>query len=177
MRRPRLRTALILTALGAAIALAVPVLGSGEGDTSKAGLRTYILRFGPVSLGGYEVRQDTSSTPSPRMNGYIVGMRAYAADARGRPIPIRRLMLHHVLFKDLGARNGDRHDGACPDIPRERFYGTGEEHQTLALPAGYGVPIRPRDRWQISWMLMNHRQQGDTGYIYYRVTVDTRRKL
>src|SRR2546430_15384930 len=85
-------------------------------------------------------------------------------------------MLPQVLFKALGARDGDRHDGACPDIPRERFYGTGEEHQALALPDGYGVPIRRTDRWQISWMLMNHRQQRDTGYIYYRVTVDTERR-
>jgi plastocyanin len=177
MRRMRLRTALILAALAAAVALAVPVLGLGEGETGRTSLKTYTLRFGPVSLGGYEVRQDTSATVSPRVNGYIVGMRSYVADARGHPIPIRRLMLHHVLFKDLGARDGDRHDGACPSIPRERFYGTGEEHQTLALPDGYGVPIRRSDRWQISWMLMNHRQQGDRGYIYYRVTVDTKRKL
>ena len=177
MRRLRLRPALTLAALAVAVALAVPVLGLGEGETSKTGLRTYTLRYGPVALGGYEVRQDTSPVASPRVNGYIVGMRAYVADARGHPIPIQRLMLHHVLFKDLGARNGDRHDGACPGIPRERFYGTGEEHQALALPEGYGVPIRRTDRWQISWMLMNHRQQGDTGYIYYRVTVDTTRRL
>ena len=177
MNRARLRPALILVALVAAVALATPMLGLGEGGHSKPRLKTYTLRFGPVTLGGYEVRQDTSAVANPKVNGYIVGMRSYVGDAAGHPIPIRRLMLHHVLFKNLGARNGDRHDGACPDIPRERFYGTGEEHQALALPTGYGVPIRRSDRWQISWMLMNHRQQSDRGYIYYRVTVDTQRKL
>ena len=65
MRRLRLRPALTLAALAVAVVLAVPVLGSGEGETSKTGLRTYTLRYGPVALGGYEVRQDTSPIASP----------------------------------------------------------------------------------------------------------------
>src|SRR5256714_14721536 len=167
MHRLRLRPALILMALVAEAALATPMLGLGEGGHSKPRLKTYTLRFGPVTLGGYEVRQDTSAVANPKVNGYIVGMRSYVGDAAGHPIPIRRLMLHHVLFKDLGARNGDRHDGACPDSPRERFYGTGEDHQALALPAGHGVAVRRSDRWLVSGLLLQHRPPDGGGYPYY----------
>jgi plastocyanin len=139
--------------------------------------RTFKLRFGPVSLDGYQVKQNSDQVRTPRVNGYITGMRAHVVDRKGREIPIRRLMLHHVLFTNRGARDGDRHDGTCPGLNRERFYGTGEEHQVLDLPSGFGVPIRKRDRWWAAWMLMNHRPQRDVGYIQYDVTVETARKL
>jgi plastocyanin len=102
-------------------------------------------------------------------------MSAFVVDRKGRRIPVKRLMLHHVLFTNKGRFDGDRHDGTCPGIPRERFMGTGEETQVLDLPEGYGIPIHKRDRWQAAWMLMNHRKLRDVGYIEYDVTVETRK--
>src|SRR4051794_11789037 len=142
-----------------------------------AGERTYKLRFGPISLNGYQVRQNSDPVRTPKVRGYITHMRAHVVDKRGRDIPIQRVMLHHVLFTNRGRFDGDRHDGTCPGIPRERFMGTGEEHQVLDLPAGYGIPVRAGDRWMAAWMLMNHRQQRDKGYIEYDVTVETGKKL
>jgi plastocyanin len=144
---------------------------------ASASERTYHLRFGPVALNGYQVRQNSDPVKTPRVTGYITHMRAHVVDRQGRDIPIQRLMLHHVLFTNRGRFDGDRHDGTCPGIPRERFMGTGEEHQELALPPGYGVPIKKGDRWMAAWMLMNHRKQRDVGYIQYDVTVETSRKL
>jgi plastocyanin len=139
---------------------------------------TYTLRFGPLKLNGYQVRQNTDYVKTPGVNGYITKMVATVVDKKGRPIPIQRVMLHHVLFVNRGRNDhGDRHDGSCPKLPRERFYGTGEEHQTLDLPPGYGVPLRKKDRWTAAWMLMNHRKQRDVGYIQYKVTVETAKKL
>jgi plastocyanin len=77
-----------------------------------------------------------------------------------------------VVFLNEGARTGDRHDGFCPDLPRERFYGNGEEDEELQLPPGYGYPIGAHDRWRMSWMVMNHRNRQDKGWIEYTVTVD-----
>jgi plastocyanin len=158
----------IATAAIALLAVASP---------ASAAERTYKLRFGPIALDGYQVKQNSDPVRNPRVNGYITRMRAHVVDKRGRDIPIQRVMLHHVLFTNRGVRDGDRHDGACPGLNRERFYGTGEEHQVLDLPAGYGVPIKKRDRWWAAWMLMNHRQKRDIGYVEYDVTVETARKL
>src|SRR4051795_11130607 len=163
----RLRTAPPAAAL-ALLLLAAPAFASEH---------TYKLRFGPVALNGYQVRQNSDPVRTPRVDGYITHMRAHVVDKRGRDIPIQRLMLHHVLFTNRGRFDGDRHDGTCPGIPRERFMGTGEEHQVLDLPAGYGIPVRAGDRWMAAWMLMNHRQKRDTGYIEYDVTVETAKKL
>src|SRR3954468_19292950 len=140
---------------------------------ASAGAHTYKLRFGQIALGGYQVKQNSDQVRTPRVTGYITHMRAHVVDRRGCDIPIQRLMLHHVLFTNRGVRDGDRHDGSCPGLGRERFFGTGEEHQVLDLPPGYGIPIKKRDRWWAAWMLMNHKQHTDVGYIEYDVTVET----
>jgi hypothetical protein len=85
-------------------------------------------------------------------------------------------MLHHVIFSDAGRPGAPRPDGTCPSAP-ERFYGTGEEHETMRLPAGYGYRFSSGDRWQLAWMLMNHRSKPEADYIEYRVTVDTSARL
>jgi plastocyanin len=144
---------------------------------ASAAERTFKLRFGPKALDGYQVRQNTDWVKTPRVNGYITAMKAHVVDRRGRDIPIQRVMLHHVLFVNRGVHDGDRHDGSCPGLPRERFFGTGEEHQELRLPPGYGIPIRKKDRWTAAWMLMNHKQDRDRGYIEYDVTVETSKRL
>src|SRR3954447_20597059 len=159
-----------------AIAAAAIVLLAAA-SPAAAGVHTYKLRFGPIALGGYQVKQNSDPVRNPRVNGYITHMRAHVVDKQGHDIPIQRLMLHHVLFTNRGRFDGDRHDGTCPGIPRERFMGTGEEHQVLDLPPGYGIPVRKADRWMAAWMLMNHRQKRDVGYIEYDVTVETSKKL
>jgi plastocyanin len=157
--------------------LALVALLSVAVAPASASERTYKLRLGPIALDGYQVKQNSDPVRTPRVNGFITRMRAHVVDRSGRDIPVQRLMLHHVLFTDRGVHDGDRHDGACPSLARERFYGTGEEHQVLDLPPGYGIPIRKRDRWWAAWMLMNHKQRRDVGYIEYDVTVETARTL
>jgi plastocyanin len=153
------------------------VLLAVAASPASARERTYKLRFGPIALDGYQVKQNSDPVRTPRVNGFITRMKAHVVDRKGRDIPVKRLMLHHVLFTNRGVHDGDRHDGACPKLARERFFGTGEEHQVLDLPGGYGIPIRKRDRWWAAWMVMNHKQKRDVGYIEYDVTVETARKL
>jgi hypothetical protein len=124
-------------------------------------LVTKTMRGSPIRAGNYEVVSDTVRTPAPRLAGSIVRMHARMVDSAGRPMSPQRLRLHHVVFLNLGARTGDRHDGSCPELPRERFYGNGEEDEELQLPSGYGYPVGARDRWRMSWMVMNHRNQQE----------------
>jgi plastocyanin len=153
-----------------ALALACPAVAA-------ASEHTYTGRIGPIALPGFEVGYDTAHVKGPAVDGFITGMTADVVDRRGERIPVDRVMLHHVLFSDRGTRDGERHDGACPSIPRERIYGTGEEHQRLRLPPGYGIPIHARDRWQAAWMLMNHRARRRLAYVEYRIRVETSKRL
>ena len=146
---------------------------------AEARIKTVKVRQGPFVVDPYEVRYTDPKqrgVRAPKLKGYIVRMHARVVDRRGRPIPVRKLMLHHVLYKNLGRFKGDRPRGICNEW-KESFYGTGEENQPLRLPRGYGYRIRKRDRWQISWMLMNHRPRKLRAYIQYTAKIETRRKL
>ena len=95
-------------------------------------------------------------------------------DADGTQVPINRLMLHHIVFANLGQHDRPASATApatpsrcstpaarCP-ASAERFYAAGEERAKLRLPQGYGYPIKADDRWGMTWMLMNHRNRADT---------------
>jgi plastocyanin len=165
----------LLRILPVVLILAGATLIAGElaRSTASGGVRTVTLRYGPMSLDSYEVESRTSWPQTPRMDGFITKMSARLVDARGDAIPLSRVMLHHVLFANEGGPGrGDRADGACPAIPRERFFGRGEEGRTLDLPEGYGYPISSSDRWRMGWMLMNHTYARETAYIEYTMTID-----
>src|SRR4051794_7953300 len=104
-------------------------------------------------------------------------MSAQVVDRQNRPIPIRRVMLHHLLFLNDGRKKGARHDAFCPDIPRERFFGRGEEGLELNLPDGYGYRVLKGERWRMNWMLMNHTDRPEAAFIEYRVTIEKSRRL
>jgi plastocyanin len=144
---------------------------------APAAVQTYTERVGPVQVGGYEVRQDVSVAPHAPVDGYITNMEVDVVDASGAPVPIYRLMLHHIVFANL-----NRQDATCngflgfderPSAPfsSERFYAAGEERAKMALPAGYGYKLNPRDTWGLLYMLMNHRPSTDQAYIQYKYRV------
>ena len=149
--------------------LLLPLLPTGSAAAAE---RTVTLRTGPYTLGGFSVQRRTVRPPTPGVDGFITRMRARIVDERGVPIDPRRLMLHHLLFLNDGRFEGDRYDGTCTKLPRERFFGVGEEQQRLDLPAGYGYPIRAKDSWRMNWMLMNHRRTPDTAFIEFTMTID-----
>jgi len=162
MRRP----ALLVAFLGALL-LVLPVATAG------AKQRTITKRFGPIGIGPYAVKYKTSKFPTPQVNGHIVRMHARIVDRAGRQMPVSRMMLHHLTFKDLGVPGRTRRDITyCKGNLGERFYGTGEEDRELVFPAGYGYKTRARDRWHANWMLMNHGPKSDKAWIEYTVTVD-----
>ncbi|HEX2231906.1 MAG TPA: hypothetical protein VHG69_00895 [Thermoleophilaceae bacterium] len=152
---------------------------------SAAAAEQVTLRYGPIQLSPYELKRAdvTYGIPTPQRDGFITAMEAEVVDGAGRPVPIQRVMLHHVVFLNAGARLGERRDATCdrfalfdaetrlPAIA-ERFFAVGEEREKLILPPGHGYPIRAADRWAMTWMLMSHRSRRDTVFIQYKVTVD-----
>jgi plastocyanin len=169
----------------AAIALGVTLLDGGWATAAyyevepRGKLVTVTARHGPFEVPPYSAAYttpDSQRVRTPNVDGYLVRMHARVVDARGRPIPVRRMMLHHVVYANRGRFDGDRHDPTCPHVS-ESFYGTGEENQTLRFPPGYGYRVRKGDRWDTSWMLMNHRGRTERAYIEYRATIDTSREL
>jgi plastocyanin len=130
--------------------------------------RTFTLRAGPYTMGGYDTQFIKERVPAPQFNGSVVRMHASLVDARGRRVTIRDGMLHHVFF-----RNADvlRVKGHCTARQPEVFYSTGEENETLALPHGYGYGLRKHADWRLSAMLMSHRMAPKRVYIQYSVRV------
>jgi hypothetical protein len=183
----------IAALLGACVAVLLVTAGDDERSSAAAqlpatavteppashhadpGLKTYVFRVGPFSIGGYQTFRHNDIVKPPPVKGSIVGMDVRVVDTAGDEIPQSQLMLHHNVFTNGGPDNR-RDDGACPHRSvTERFYGTSEELRPLTLPRGYGYPTDPQDRWKMIWMVMNHRHERREAYVEYRVTVDPAR--
>src|SRR4051812_32152896 len=146
---------------------------------AAAETKTETFRF-PVEVKGYQVKQDmTFGVEHPKVDGYITGMSANVVDADGTPVPINRLMLHHIVFAQVGEQNPicSTYTGfdAAQKLPglATPFYGAGEERNVLALPPGYGLKLGANDPWLMTWMLMNHRKTEDKAFIQWKVTTTT----
>jgi plastocyanin len=163
-----------------ALVLAAPAVAAPKTET---------FRYGPVSIGPYQVLQKDLilDVPKPAVDGYVTHMEVDVVDTNGAQMPISRLMLHHIVFLNLGAQVGAKQDGTCSTITSfntrtafpayaERFYAAGEERAKMRLPDGYGYPTKAADKWAMTAMLMNHRGKTDTAYIQYSVTYDTEPK-
>jgi plastocyanin len=169
-------------ALVAAMMLAAP---------ASAAPQQLTYRYGPIALDRFEVDQGTAfgAVPKPEVDGYVTHMEVDVVDANGQPISPKRLMLHHVVFLNLGAPGRfDHRDWTCSTFTgldyrsklpalADRFYAAGEERNKLDLPGGYGYPVKGDDSWIVTWMLMNHHGHSDTAYIQYKLTYETERAL
>ncbi len=148
-------------------------------SAASAAVHTYTERVGPVQVGGYEVKQSFALAPHAPVDGKVTNMEVDVVDADGTPVPIQRLMLHHIVFANL-----NRPDATCDTImgfderpnalfsANERFYAAGEERAKMALPPGYGYELNDTDTWGLLYMFMNHRATTDRAYIQYKYTVN-----
>jgi plastocyanin len=113
------------------------------------------------------------------VNGHITGMSVDVVDEDGTPVPISRLMLHHIVFLTLGAQNPACKDYTAFDANQKLpalatpIYGAGEERNVLALPPGYGLKLKADEPWLMTWMLMNHKKTEDRAFIEWKVTTTT----
>jgi hypothetical protein len=144
---------------------------------AAAEVNTETFRY-PVEVKGYQVRQAITQADHPEVDGHITAMSAEIVDEDGTPVPIDRLMLHHIVFLKVGAQSQCENFRAfdykqkLPGLAAP-FYGAGEERNKLALPPGYGLENKADDQWLMTWMLMNHRKETDSAFIEWKVTYDT----
>jgi hypothetical protein len=143
--------------------------------------------YGPVKLAPFEVDQGIAfnDVSKPAVDGYITHMEVEVVDAKGQKISPKELMLHHIVFLNLGVGlSFDHHDWTCSiftgndgrtKLPAlaDRFYAAGEERNVLDLPPGYGYPVKGKDNWILTWMLMNHHPHWANAYIQYKLTYET----
>jgi plastocyanin len=187
MRFALLGCAVLVMLVLAAPASAQDPTGSCTAGAAAGTKQNYTCRLGPVVVAPYQVlqRELLINPPKPLVDGHITDMSVDVVDKDGSKVPISRLMLHHIVFLNLGSRVGEKSDNTCgnsftawdsrtllPNVA-ERFYGAGEERAKLSLPPGHGYPIAKDDSWLMSYMVMNHRAKVDRAYIQYEVTVDT----
>jgi plastocyanin len=187
-----MRLALPVSLVLAMLVLAAPAAAKDPtGDctvTATSGTKqTHTCRLGPIAVAPYQVltRELLVNPPKPLLDGHITDMSVDVVDADGTQVPINRLMLHHIVFLNLGRSFGQKRDNTCGDsftawdsrtlLPNaaERFYAAGEERAEMSLPAGHGYPVARDDSWLMTYMLMNHRARVDQAWIQYEVTVDT----
>jgi plastocyanin len=173
--------ATLIAIAGAAMVLVAPGAASAEETTE-----TFRI---PISVSGYEVKQQIvglpNGAPRPATDGHITQMKVDLVNEDGSPVPIKRLMLHHIVFLNANLQL-ERPDATCDTITSfdnlgtfpgafaERFFAAGEERAKMALPEGYGYPLGPAasNRWGVLYMVMNHQAANDNAFIEYTVTVD-----
>jgi plastocyanin len=181
---------IVLLAIGAAVALIGPAAApaaSGAGCDSGTPVgptqTTYKCNIPTGTIGGYEVRQWYDLAPTPPANGFITHMETdIVDDVTGDPVPISRLMLHHIVFLNINRQDSTcagqgylgfdgRKDFGSTFAP-QRFYAAGEERAKMSMPPGYGYPTDQTNTWGVVAMVMNHRSAVDHALIHYEVTVD-----
>jgi plastocyanin len=170
-----IRATIAAVAALALAALAFPSLASAVETTYEFDVPT-------GTIDGYEVKQDITllqGNQVPPVNGFITRMETDVVDATtGQPVPISRLMLHHIVFMNVTrpdktctsfAGFDGRSQGAAP----QRFFAAGEERAKLSMPPGYGYPHAAGTPWAMLYMVMNHRSAPDNALIHYEVTVES----
>jgi plastocyanin len=148
---------------------------------ASAEVRAFTYSVGPVTVGPYQVKQGFLAAPHPGAevgDGFLRSIEVDVADADGTPVPINRLMLHHIVFLNIARRDSTCGRFTAWDsqsrLPAvERFYGAGEERNKAVLPPGYGYRVGRGDPWAVNYMFMNHRNRVDRAYVRYRITYDT----
>ena len=143
-------------------------------SVAAAAVETLVLRSQAFPMKPYQVVQGVTAVPSPRVDGYVVGMTVEVVDSAGRIQTMNDVMLHHAVFvkalvPDYTCGRFYDYDRRPSPLPAERFFGAGEEHMELHLPEGYGYPNRGTDIWGLVYMLMNHRNAASTVHVQYRI--------
>jgi len=145
----------------------------GAADTAYAAERTVVRRSPGFLVGPFQTLKPKVFVPSPGIDGHITRMHVRLVDARGRPVTIRNVMLHHTVFVKRGRFRNYREAKCGADRKGQPIYGTGEENQSLALPRGYGYRIRRSDRWRLQTMLMSHQNRAQRVFVEWTMRIAT----
>ena len=150
------------------IVLSAVALSLALASTASAATRTYTFRTKTFEIGGFETIYPKLFVKTPKRDGYITYMYARLMYAPGRPVPLQHVMLHHIVFINAGYSGGPAKTTSCHGRRGEPFWGTGEEHEHLELPPGYGYQVDRRDHWRMQTMLMSHGLRARHAYVSTR---------
>lgn len=156
--------------------LALLVLSAAAPGAASAKAQWITYKAGPYRTGNFNVVLPKQFVRAPQRDGYITNMYATLHYANGRRVPLRRVMLHHLVFINAGAKRGAKRT-SCAGRSGEPFWGTGEEHEPMSLPKGYGYPVNARDRWRMQVMLMTHSLNAGIVYVQYRFRFVTGQRM
>ncbi len=157
-------------------ALALLALSALAPGVASARSQWLTYRAGPYRTGNFNVLLPKQFVRAPQRDGYITQMYATLHYSNGRRVPLRRVMLHHLVFLNAGSKRGSKRT-TCAGRSGEPFWGTGEEHEALDLPRGYGYPVNRSDRWRMQVMLMTHSLDAGIVYVQYRFRFVTGERL
>ena len=143
---------------------------------SGAAVRTVSYRSPGFTLEGFHTLLPKVRVTAPDVDGYITQMHVRLEYANGRQVSIRQVMLHHIVFINDGTTPRE-FKGSCEGRFGQPFYGTGEEHEQLFLPKGYGYPVQQGDRWRMQTMLMSHSLPTHKVYVRYVMRIVTGKTL
>src|SRR2546430_2735330 len=97
--------------LRAAVFVAVGFVALSSPAGALAEVQTMVFDSSPVTIGPFGVARDVQLAPSPKVDGYVVGMKASLVDVVGNAVPHTDVMLHHVVFAKLGVA-----DATCSSV-------------------------------------------------------------
>jgi Stress up-regulated Nod 19 len=78
-------------------------------------------------------------------------------------------MLHHTVFTSQW-RSDATCGGTWLGLAGERFFASGDERTSIAVPSGYGYRVRWYDSWNMLVDLMNHAMESKTVYVQVTYT-------
>jgi plastocyanin len=154
------------------------VLGAAA-SSAEASTQKFSYTSRAFTITGFDVLLPKVRVRAPHRTGYVTRMTAILIDGNGRRLSIRHVMLHHLVFLNdgSGSRGGATPRGSCEGRYGEPFYGTGEEHEHLLLPHGYGYRVQKNDRWRMQAMLMSHDIQTHKVRVRYSFTFVSGRRM
>lgn len=131
----------------------------------QAGAITLSLKAGPFAIEPGQNYIDTmGAIPQPEMDGWIVGIRPNLTYDDGTIPGVDVVHLHHGVWLNLAAAD------ATAKLP-QRFFASGEEKTTMALPAPYGYPYRTTDHWVLNYMLHNLTPEATQVWVTYEIDI------
>ncbi len=134
---------LLALAPGSAAAQSGDNAGECVESASQGTVKKYRCRLGPVTVGPFQVltKELIFGIPKPALDGFVTDMSVDVVDTNGQPMPISRLMLHHIVFGNLGRldRLEDRSHLQRPWFPELGHEGLPSRGSRALLRGGRGA--------------------------------------
>jgi hypothetical protein len=160
------------TAIIFGLAAAILLLGLPGAQPAQAATYTSVVRYGPYTLPagtmtdpGMIHNKLSFAVKRPCLDCYITSFKPDLVYADGTRANLDTgPMLHHVVLTSQF-----RQDATCGNswlgLAGERFFASGNERTSIALPTGYGYRVRWYDSWNLLVDLMNHSATSKTVYV------------